>query len=198
MLRVLFGVLVCFASLCVAPATQAGILTNGMTNLEDNDWESQVSGLGDGTLDVGDLLLSVIEIQASEEVLGTENGAFDGSLAAGVRTTYTKTTRAITGISVIRVASVVLTSPFSARFTFVGASAAEWLTHSGLVVADGVGAILYDDPASGLANHVDFTTVASGIATATEGSLIAYFTPVGWRADTISFGGTPTSVLAID
>ena len=124
MLRVFLGMLVCFASLCGAPSAQAGLLgINGPSFLEDNDWESQVKDAGTlGKLDVGDILLSVIEIQKSSAVVGVQNVAADGSLTQGATTSYSNTTRAVTGISVIRVASVVSTlGGFGAEFTFVGA-----------------------------------------------------------------------------
>ena len=200
MLRVLFGLLVCFASF-VAPAAQAGILgINGPTQLEDDDWESQVKDGGTlGKLDVGDILLAVVVIQKSSPVLGVQNLALDGSLTSGANTSYSSSTKTITGISIIRVASVVSTLlGFGAEFSFVGATAAEWLLYSGLVVTDGVAAILYEDPISFPAEHITFTSVALGIATATNGSMIAEFTPVAWKANSVDLTGDPTDPLKID
>ncbi len=171
---------------------QAGILSPlvglGPIQLEDDDWETQITGTGDGRLDVGDKLLAVIQIGQSLDL----NGA--------TIQTYSPSTATITGISVIKVKTLVVNGAV-ATYTFEGLTSAEWLGLGFAGVSDGTAAILYEDPASAPGNHIDFSTVANGVATATEGLKIAEFSIVsagGWEATSVDLTNDPTNVSKID
>lgn len=184
-------------------AAQAGILgplaNMGAVRLEDDDWETQISGFADGTLDRGDLLLAVIEVQRVTDVLGTADNLGNGSLSqGGTIVSYAPSTRAITGISLIKVDSVVSNlGGFGAQYSFVGADIAEWAGIGVAVSQNNTGAILFDDPIN-LAGHIDFSTIANGISSTIEGTRLAEFTVNSWIAQATDFGGTPTVVGAID
>lgn len=194
-----------FAWLLACPmVAQAGILgplsNLGAVKLEDDDWETQISGGGDGFLDVGDLLLAVISVQAAVDVVGTADGLSNGSLAEGSTiATYSPTTRSVTGISLISVATIATTvGSDSAVYTFKGGSMAEWLGLGIAVGQDNTGAILFDDPIN-VAGHIDFSTIASGIASTIEGIRLAEFTVDAWRARAVDEDTfMPTVVSAID
>lgn len=194
-----------FAFLLGCPlVTQAGVLSplvnnSGAVKLEDDDWESQISGFADGTLDVGDLLLAVIEVQKAVDIIGTADGLGNLSIGEGATlATFAPTTRTITGISLIKVDSIASNlGGFGALYTFVGASVVEWAGIGIGVAAGNTGAILFDDPIN-VAGHIDFSTIGSGIASTIEGIRLAEFTVDAWQAQVTDFGGTPTVVSAID
>lgn len=199
-----------FAFLLACPmVAQAGVLSGlgGQLKLEDDDWESQVTGFADGTLDVGDLLFTVLEIQKAVEVVGAANAAGDLSIGEGATLkTFAPGTRSITGVSLIKVKSVTINSGgFGALYEFEGGSILDWSTTLiaagtplGLTVAaDNTGAILFDDPID-LGGHIDFASLVTGLASAIEGDEIAQFTVDAWQAQVLDVGGTPTVVSAID
>ena len=181
-------------------ATIDGLLDQGSVKLQDDDWESQVVDLGvQGRLDVGDVLLAVVEIQNSTQIVGTVNDLRNNSLSETGLATYSPTTTTITGISVVKVDnSTPLPGGLRQEYTFTGVTEAEWSSLTGISgVSDGTALILYDDPVSAPGGHIDFSTIANGIATATEGTFIAEFSVVGWRAISFDIGGDPTNPLAI-
>ena len=208
MLKVSFRAAIASLCLMFPAAASAGLLGSGLQFLEDNDFEAQVSGFQDGTLDPGDLLLATIEVQRRTPVLGTVDDLVNSSTSAGPQTTYSSTTEAVTGVSLIRVDTLTYTpGSESATYTFEGASITEWANFGVTVSQDGVAAVLFADPpvAPGdphIINSDGLPGLIGEVASAAEGTVLGEFTPVFWQAiaesdNTLIPGGDPRNILDV-
>jgi hypothetical protein len=177
--------------------------TAPITLLEDNDFEVLLGGT-DKIVNVGEFLLAIAEFPTFKDA------ATNSTLAS-----FTPSTRMLTGISLLKVASVDTTTlgPIGARYTFSAPTPAEWLAQTGLAgVSSGTMLIAYDDPISSPSNHiVNGPSIGAGITSATEGSFLyelgytgaggAPATDEFWVAQTLDTnpagGFTPTDISAI-
>ena len=172
------------AVLVVPTSAHAGALgsvfQNEVVKLEDVDYEIALDG-GDGSLDVGDHLLAVIEFSATR-LAASNSLVFDASAS----------TEAITAISLVQVAGVTVSAGGAvAQYALTGASSATWLAETGIAAVDGTAMIAYLDPVSAPTAHVVNTSVAAGIASASEGTELFRF-----AVDTgAGFGGIATDFI---
>lgn len=165
-------------------------LVNGPGEYEDTDYESQVSdGNGDGKLNDGDLILAIFAIdQQVNKYSGTINGALDASVSGAFAFSYSDSTDMMTGVSLLKVKSVSVAGT-TAFYVFEAPTAADWLATTGKVVTgDDTTILVYDDPAA--SPHIDPTSLATGIATSTDGTLMWEFGLVG--------AGTFWDAVAVD
>lgn len=201
MKKVLFLIAVVAAFACVTSYAAAGIQSqlvgNVVNELEDTDYEAAVTG-GDIIIAKDDYLVAILSV---EDSMSWFTGAFDNLLNSSVTTHAgfdpSAATPAFTGVSLIKVTSVISSTlpdgTFSfAQYVFQGATSADWLTYTGLSgIGDNTAAVLYDDPANN--PHIDpaTATIASSIATAVNGTRLwelgfAGDTGEFWRATTTS------------
>ncbi|MEC8556783.1 MAG: PEP-CTERM sorting domain-containing protein [Planctomycetota bacterium] len=162
-------------------SAQAGalesIFQDEIVKLEDVDYEVALDG-GDGTLDVGDHLLAIIEFEGTR-LAASNNLVFSAD----------PTTDAITAVSLVTVTGVTTEAGGSiANYVLTGADAATWSTHTGITAVDGTALIAYLDPPSDPGEHITNSTVAAGVASATEGDELFRF---GVDAS-VGFSGTAT------
>ncbi|MCO8122512.1 PEP-CTERM sorting domain-containing protein [Stieleria sp. TO1_6] len=168
-MRIVFSLLALLAISCSAQAGVIDSLFNGeVTKLEDVDYEIALDG-GDGSLDVGDYLLTIIEFGATR-LAASNDLVFDASAS----------TDAITGVALFKVAGVSQVfagSDAILSYALTGATSAEWLAQAGLAgIGDGTALVAYHDPISAPAQHiVNAPTVAAGVASATHGTKIFEF-----------------------
>lgn len=169
---------------------QAGALsalsTTQVNELEDDDWEIKVAGAGTQVL-AGDLLLAILQVGNVNYLNGPFDGSLNGSVTSANGPTFTPSTDAFTGVSLIKVATVAV-SGGQAGYTFTAPTPAEWATYTGLAAVDvGTMLVLFDDPPSAPDPHVDPTgSVASGVGTAANGTRL-------WELGFTGAAGAPVS-----
>ena len=180
------------AALFALPSSvNAGVINSLVQNevviLEDTDFETAFDG-GDGSLDVGDNLLAVVQFDR-HRLFSDPTPNFIAS----------PDSEAITAISLVTVETVgVLGS--NATFSLTGASNADWLALTGLDIADGTAFVAYLDPVVTIPgdDHIVNDTIADGITSATSGDILFEFGVDNFfTATTTSLFGSPTDITQI-
>jgi hypothetical protein len=169
MRTLLFGV-VCAAIVCIAvPANAASALSllyaDSVTinHLEDNDWETAIQNDANSTLDVGDYLVGMLEIQAVRDVV------------PGTKPDRAPTTNTFTGVFLIEIASKAASATLVGGydFTFKAVPAATWAVTLGLPTPSAAGGgtlgFIFDDSSSPFVNPNPGGGLTAALATATDG-----------------------------
>ncbi len=177
----------------VSASIQGEFVAGVINHFQDFDYETHRDNNGNGLVDTGDYLVAVLDFQDFFAPPGTPS--FDPNT----------TTYGLTGVSIIEVtfdsAGGVAAGPGFSSFSFGPAPAAAW-TAEGLVAPSAVGSMLiaYDDPPA--SPHLDPTTIASGLATATDGTALWEFGFAGvagqfFNATTGAFSGDSNDIADI-
>lgn len=169
-MRLFFLGVACVALLCVAAPAHAsalGLLYKDnvtINHLEDNDWETAIQNDNNSTLDVGDYLVGMFEIQLVRDVI------------PGTKPNVSPTTNTFTGVFLIEIATKVVSATLVGGFdfTFTPVAAATWgAVGLGLPTPSAAGGgtlgFVFDDSSSPFVDPNPGGGLAGALATATDG-----------------------------
>ncbi|PAY20625.1 hypothetical protein CKO51_05250 [Rhodopirellula sp. SM50] len=172
----------------------SSIFQNQVVKLQDVDYEYAFDS-GDDSLDAGDYLLAIIEIE-NIRLNATNAVVFPASAA----------TTTITGVSLVKILGAPTLNGTKgvdaerADYVLGGVTGAEWSSLTGLTgISDGTALIAYEDP---IGVHLDTSSLLGGVASAAEGTILFEFAVDNFFTARVrdEDGGTfdPTNIANID